>query len=155
MISHVERERYLKGVAVARLAPRVSHLLFANDTLIFCQATKEVLEFVHVLLGNFEKASGLKINYKKSAIVISRNVAPNQRKELAAILKVQQVNKHSKYLGLSSSVGHSKKEIVMDIKEQIWRKLNCWATKKLSQVGRAVLIKSAIQAIPTYVMGCF
>ena len=37
----------------------------------------------------------------------------------------------------------------------IWRKLQGWEGKLLSQASREVLIKSVIQAIPTYAMGCF
>ena len=37
----------------------------------------------------------------------------------------------------------------------MWKKLQGWKEKLLSQVGREVLIKSVIQAIPTYSMSCF
>ena len=37
----------------------------------------------------------------------------------------------------------------------MWRKLQGWEGKLLSQAGREVLIKAVIQAIPTYAMGCF
>ncbi|KAL2245810.1 UNVERIFIED_CONTAM: hypothetical protein Sindi_2849200 [Sesamum indicum] len=63
--------------------------------------------------------------------------------------------KHAKYLGLPSFVGQSKKELVEGIKDRVRRKMNSWATKKLSQAGRAVLIKLIVQVIPTYVMACF
>ncbi|KAL0385879.1 UNVERIFIED_CONTAM: putative mitochondrial protein [Sesamum radiatum] len=38
-----ENKAEIRGVRVARNAPPVSHLLFADDTLIFCQATNEAM----------------------------------------------------------------------------------------------------------------
>ena len=52
-------------------------------------------------------------------------------------------------------MGRRKKEGFNFIKEKVWRKLQGWEGKLLSQVGREVLIKAVIQAIPTYAMGCF
>ena len=37
----------------------------------------------------------------------------------------------------------------------MWRKLQGWEAKLLSQAKREVLLKAVIQAIPTYPMGCF
>ena len=37
----------------------------------------------------------------------------------------------------------------------MWRKLQGWEEKLLSQAGREVLIKAVVQAIPTYTMNCF
>ena len=37
----------------------------------------------------------------------------------------------------------------------MWKKLQGWKEKLLSQAGREVLIKSVIQEIPTYTMSCF
>ena len=47
---------------------RVSHLLFADDTLIFCDAEEEQLRNLRCLFLCFEVAS-LKINLSKSEIV--------------------------------------------------------------------------------------
>ena len=52
-------------------------------------------------------------------------------------------------------VGEKKKHNFVYIKERIWKKLQGWKEKLLSQAGREVLIKSIIQAIPTYSMSCF
>ena len=62
---------------------------------------------------------------------------------------------YEKYLGLPSFVGREKKASFNYIKERVWRKIQGWQGKLLSQAGREVLINSVIQAIPTYTMGCF
>ena len=62
---------------------------------------------------------------------------------------------YDKYLGLPSLVGKGKKESFNYIKEKVWRKLQEWEAKLLSQVGREVLLKAVVQAIVTNTMGCF
>ena len=70
-------------------------------------------------------------------------------------LGVQAINQYEKYLGLPSLVGRGKKESFNFLKERVWKKLKAWEGKLLSQAGCEVLIKSIIQAIPTFTMGCF
>ena len=52
-------------------------------------------------------------------------------------------------------VGRAKKRSFIYIKERVWKKLQGWKEKLLFVVGREVLIKVVIQAIPTYTMSCF
>ncbi|KAL0450060.1 UNVERIFIED_CONTAM: hypothetical protein Slati_1562400 [Sesamum latifolium] len=141
MIRKAETEGALTGIAVSRLAPRVSHLLFVDDTLIFYQATRKELLCVKRILTSFEKASGLMINSGKSAMSFSRNVDADSRTLLANILGAGVVSKYDKYLGLPTVVGCSGKEAFSGIKEQIWKKLQNWSSKQLSQTGCVVLIQ--------------
>ena len=47
-----EREGLIRGVSAARQAPSISHLFFADDSVIFYRATKEeIKEFVKGTFG--------------------------------------------------------------------------------------------------------
>jgi hypothetical protein len=47
----------------------ISHLLFADDTLVFCGASRDQVQDMSNLLVCFELVSGLKVNLAKSVIV--------------------------------------------------------------------------------------
>ncbi|KAL0420454.1 UNVERIFIED_CONTAM: hypothetical protein Slati_3068300, partial [Sesamum latifolium] len=123
LIQQEERVGNIKGVATCRDGPRVSHLLFADDTLIFCHATKKARVCIKNVFRILEEASGLKMNMSKSDIVFSRNTPQHVRVEVAAVLGVLMMDKHDKYLELPALVGKSKQAVFDSIKERIWRKL--------------------------------
>ncbi|KAL0364053.1 UNVERIFIED_CONTAM: hypothetical protein Sangu_0502900 [Sesamum angustifolium] len=59
------------------------------------------------------------------------------------------------YLGLPSRVVRSKRELFSMIRDRIWKRITGWNDKFLSQAGKEVLIKSIVQAIPSYAISCF
>ncbi|KAL0418840.1 UNVERIFIED_CONTAM: hypothetical protein Sradi_1297500 [Sesamum radiatum] len=107
------------------------------------------------IMETLDRASGLENNLDKSIAVFSKNIPESSKKDLAAILGVKTEEKHTKFLGLPTMVGRSKRDVFDGIKDQIWSKMQGWATKKLSQVGKAMLIESVLQDLPTFVMSCF
>ncbi|GKA62475.1 hypothetical protein Tco_0761994, partial [Tanacetum coccineum] len=56
---------------------------------------------------------------------------------------------------LPSTHGRKKGDFFGFLLEKVLQKLQGWKQKGLSQAGREVLIKSVIQAIPTYAMQCY
>jgi hypothetical protein len=76
----------------------VSHLLFADDTLIFCDPNVEQFQDLRCLLLCFEAVWGLKINLSKSEIVLVGDVGDVE--ELASILGCGVASLPIKYLGL-------------------------------------------------------
>ena len=63
----------LRGVAASPQGPQISHLFFANDNIIFCQATREECNHLEQILKTYEQATGQKINREKTFLFFSRN----------------------------------------------------------------------------------
>ncbi|GAU17355.1 hypothetical protein TSUD_232310 [Trifolium subterraneum] len=107
------------------------------------------------ILTIYEAASGQSINLQKSELFCSRNIPDSVQNSIVNILGVQQVLGTDKYLGLPSMIGRSRKSTFSFIKDRIWKKINSWSSKCLSQAGREVLIKSVLQTIHSYIMSIF
>ncbi|XP_057440277.1 uncharacterized protein LOC130732189 [Lotus japonicus] len=130
----------LHGVKVARSAPVISHLLFADDSVIFAKATPEEVESVKEILSTYERVSGQVINLDKSTLTCSRNVPDNCFNHLKGLMNVKVVEHFDKYLGLPTIIGKSKTQIFNFVKERVWKKLKGWKERVLSRAGREVLL---------------
>ncbi|XP_048630790.1 uncharacterized protein LOC125604440 [Brassica napus] len=62
------QEKKIHGFQASRSGPPISHLLFADDSLLFCKATEEEAINISKILKTYQKASGQEVNYNKSAI---------------------------------------------------------------------------------------
>ncbi|KAL0331145.1 UNVERIFIED_CONTAM: hypothetical protein Sangu_1660000 [Sesamum angustifolium] len=149
-----EQEGRLQGVSVCRATPPTSHLLFSDDTLIFCRTSLGSTQAILDVLEVYRLASGQEINFFKSLVAFSRNTRANLCSRIVTDLSIRRENKMELYLGLSSKVSRSKKTLLSTIRDIIWKHILGWNAKLLSQAGREVLIKSILQAIPTYTMSC-
>ncbi|KAL0461293.1 UNVERIFIED_CONTAM: putative mitochondrial protein [Sesamum latifolium] len=155
LISRAELEGHLKGICISRGAPSISHLFFADDTLLCCHASTEALNCIQNILQVYGKASGQEINYQKSVIVFSKNTPEPVMSFISEGLGIRKADRHEKYLGLPSVVGRSKRVVFESIRDKIWHKVSSWGEKQLSQAGKEVLTKAVVQAIPTYSMHVF
>ena len=77
-----------------------------------------------------------KINFEKAEVSFSKGVSVEQKDVLMGILKIRQVDKHEKYLGISSIAGRSKKIIFDSLIDRIWNILQGWKEKLLSRAGK-------------------
>lgn len=64
---------------MAPSAPEISNLCFADDTVLFCQASWREAEEVVRILENYAQASGQIINIEKSSVNFSQGTSPEAR----------------------------------------------------------------------------
>ncbi|KAF5477120.1 hypothetical protein F2P56_003792 [Juglans regia] len=87
----------------------VSHLLFIDDTVIFCEPDPNQIRSLIALLFCLEATSSLKVNLSKSKLVLVGLV--NHIRDLAKILKCKMSSLPMKYLGHSLGAFHKSKVI--------------------------------------------
>jgi hypothetical protein len=145
----------LSGIQVASSAPTISHLLFADDSLLFFRANRESAEEIKEVLRLYCQASGQQINMDKSSIHFAKGCSLSVKTQIMDVLEVHNEALSEKYLGMPSDVGISVNGAFNYLKDRVWRKVQGWLEMLLSFGGKEVLIKSVAQAIPTYSMSCF
>lgn len=91
--------RGLRGVRVAREAPVVSHLLFADYCNIFSGDSEQEVDVVSDIMVMYELASEQKVNLEKTDVSFSSGVVEYRRKSLADRLGVRLVESHANIWG--------------------------------------------------------
>ncbi|XP_024196346.1 uncharacterized mitochondrial protein AtMg01250-like [Rosa chinensis] len=123
LISHEVSNGQWKGLRICDGAPSISHLLFADDSMLYSYATPQDCTRIRNVLNLYERAYGQQVNLQKSNVVFSGSVLPHLRDAMAQVLGVQVVDKHNKYLGIPTLVGRSKSDTFAYIKDNLSKKL--------------------------------
>ena len=131
----------------------ISHLLFANDTFIFCEVVPEHLTHLRYILLWFEATLGLRVNLGKSKLVEVGDVPYLEL--LADILGCKTSTLPLNYLGLPWGASFKLQSIWNPIVERMERRLAGWKRLYLSKGGRLTLIKSTLSNLPTYFLSLF
>jgi hypothetical protein len=148
--SHVDR-----GVLVCNRAPWVSHLLFADDSLIFINANSVSARRLDDILQIYNNASGQRVNKAKSAVFFSPCTPADQRTEVKQILDIHVEAFTEKYLGLPTAAGRLTSEAFEYIADRSRNKVGGYAERNMSYAAKETLIKSVLQAQTTFSMSCF
>ncbi|XP_062102834.1 uncharacterized protein LOC133812999 [Humulus lupulus] len=155
LISKFVGEGRLTGCKVARAAPVISHMLFADDSYLFCKASMEEAVHVKELLHSYQVASGQQINLAKSSVFFSTNTRIETRQDICTELHIPEAGPYSMYLGLPNTLGRNKSVLLGYIKDKMRKRIEQWEGRLLSKAGKEVLIKTVAQALPSYAMNVF
>ena len=111
LIDDASNRQKLNGVSICRGYLSVTHLFFADDSLLFCKTEKREVSKLMEILELYEAASRQKINTKKSSVTFSHNTSLETKNEVLGILGPMQDSRQGKYLGLPSVIGKSKNQV--------------------------------------------
>lgn len=154
MLSSATQQGIISGCQIARQSPKVSHLFFADGNLLFCKASKGECQAIQSILSRYETASGQCVNFENSALLFSPCVDGNSRRDICRITRMRLVSNLGRYLGFLSHFSRNKRSELNLLEERVQKLLAGWKGKLFSVGGKEVLLKTVIQAIPTYTMSC-
>lgn len=123
LLKHYELHKWLHGVRICRKAPVINHMLFADDSYIYCKADVEEANKVVELLNTYENASGQRINRNKSSVFFSANVIDYNKNLVCQVLQISEADSSSKYLGLPNILDRNKSVIFGYLREKVKAKV--------------------------------
>ena len=99
----------MEGIAICHEGPKLSHLFFADDSLIFCKTTISYCDSLQCIFQVYEKESGQQLNHAKTSLFFSTNTSREVQEEIKVRFGAQVIEQHEKYLGMPSLVGRKNK----------------------------------------------
>lgn len=155
LIRGQERLGLWNGFMCSLSAPIVTHLFFADDSLLFCCADATCYSSFCTILDTYEKGAGQLVNLEKSAFCCSRNISDDEAGRISRELGISHTSEMESYLGIPVRTGRQKLKIFCNITRRVQKQLLAWRARMFSAGGREILVKAVVQAIPTYTMSLY
>jgi hypothetical protein len=156
MLSRTEEAGLIRGFKAGKAQEEglfISHLLFADDTVVFCDADPEQLLHLRMVLSCFEAVTDLGVNMGKSELVLVGDVRNGS--QLADILCCNIGSLPMMYLGLPLGASFKASMVWNPVLEKVEKRLAGWKKLYLSKGGRLTLLKSMLSSLPTYYLSFF
>ncbi|XP_025678312.1 uncharacterized protein [Arachis hypogaea] len=154
MVGEVVRNGRISPLVVGRDRVELSHLQFADDTILFCPLEEETMKNYKWLLRWFELMSGLSINFEKSSL-IPINCEEQWIQRMCRLWGCKEDTLPVKYLGVPLGANPRLVKTWKPIIDKVEEKLSLWKAKVLSKAGKLVLIKSVLNSLPVYYLSLY
>jgi hypothetical protein len=144
----------IKGLVPHLVEGGLSHLQYADDTVIFLGMEEQSILHTKFLLYCFESMSGLKVNYHKSDVIVVGG-SEEEQSRVANMFNCNIGSLPLKYLGVWISDKHMSSSDLAYVHQKVEKKLPTWQSVGLSSGGKTVLTQSCLSSIPNYSMGIY
>ena len=156
MLMKVEDNGLIRGFLASRSDVDelcISHLLFADDTMVMCDADPEQLMYLKLVMTCFKATTGLRVNMAKSEIVPVGEVVNIW--VLVDILCCRIGSLPMSYLGMPLGSAFKSTSIWNPIIEKMECRLAGWKRLYLSKGDCLTLLKSTFSSLPTFYLSLF
>jgi hypothetical protein len=140
---------HISGVLGDLVSGDISHIQYADDTVITIDGSDRSILNLKLILYCFEWMYGLKINFHKSEVFVFGAVQ-QERERMANMLNCSLGTWPMKYLGIPISDGRLKPSVFDHIVGKMEKRLHPWKGKHLSSGGRLILTNSCLSSLPNY-----
>jgi len=144
----------LRGISVGNGNLQISHLQFADDTLVFCEAEEHYVRVTKGIFLTYQAFAGLCVNYRKSIMVVLGK-EETWIDSIEEIMGCSRAQLPIQYLGIPLGANMRKASSWQIIIEKVQARLQAWKSSCLSRAGRLVLIKSVLNSLPLYYLSLF
>ncbi|XP_020703267.1 uncharacterized protein LOC110114659 [Dendrobium catenatum] len=151
MSNSLEQRGQSLGIQLSPRGPRITHLMYADDVLIFSHASKVLAKTLKPIVEDFCKWTGQRINVNKSQIIFSQSVSYPMKKKLAKVFGFKVV-KELNYLGTKISLNRLRVAGFQDLLINAMDRLNGWGKKSFSMGGKITLITSSLLTMPNFLV---
>jgi hypothetical protein len=121
LLTSAENSGFFKGFPLAPTCPRVSHMLFVDDLIIFARASVEDAKAIQVCLNSYQLCSGQLVNVKKSVIMFSKKVPRGMQRAIGQVSSLKSSPFHAKYLSLPLCNEKSRSSTLEQVVESLKR----------------------------------
>ncbi|KAJ8435083.1 hypothetical protein Cgig2_033623 [Carnegiea gigantea] len=128
---------------------QLTHLMFADDLIIFCKADAPTIQHIMSTLNVFHECAGLKANMMKSQMVVG-GCSPQLQDKCLQLTGFTETTFPLKYLGVPITASRLTKVECYNLVQKILNKVRIWTTRHLSFAGRAMLIISIMFGMINY-----
>ncbi|KAH9798495.1 reverse transcriptase domain-containing protein [Citrus sinensis] len=151
-ISQAVWEGSWKPIRLAKRGTPLTHLFFADDLLLFAEASLDQASIIDAVLENFCRNSEAKVNKLKTKVFFSKNVQTRDAKLIGDALGFSATKDLGCYLGMPLIHSRVNKTTYQSILDKVGMRLTGWNAAHLSFAGRVTLAQSVVQAMPIYAM---
>lgn len=152
LITHVEAQGLLEGIKISHSSPSISHIFFADDSLLFFKANPQSCASIKNIIKEFSSLSGEVINFSKSVIMFSPNTPQKFKRYLRSIIGTQSSEEVGKYLGNDIEVDDRSSTKFQQVVDKVRKKVGDWSSLTLSHVGKILFINAILASMCQHVL---
>nr|XP_009624162.1 uncharacterized protein LOC104115277 [Nicotiana tomentosiformis] len=151
-LNDLHRNLYFCGFGLPKWSPKINHLSYVDDMIIFSSLDATSLRLVMEVLRAYETASGQLVNTAKSSVYMHHSTSMEVVTKVERITGIGRHDFPFTYLGCPILYSRRKMDYYQGLITKVLDKLHSWKGKLLSIGGRAVLISHVLQSIPIHLL---